>query len=343
MSSGVDIIGDVHGEFEKLEQILELLEYTKDASGTWVPTRKGRTVLFLGDLIDRGPNQRAVLTTVRAMEQVGSARALMGNHELNALLVAQEHPAHLGHTLRSLGESDQPRFQDVFDGDERAEWLEWMLTLPLWLREEGFRAVHACWHKPSIRAIRRALGGNRLRSPNDLAVFAGSLWTTSAEDEQIELAAKGRLFDPIEVILKGPEVCLRDYGLPMFDGTDKPREMARIAWWREGEHRLRHVVELPKGANVAGTDDPYPKIPKDYRLKGKARSYVMGSRRRPIFFGHYWREWPPEVRKDFTKMACCVDFSNKMGKGPLVAYRWNDGDATIKAKRFVATAVPTGV
>jgi len=58
MIEGYDIIGDVHGEADALERLLDKLGYAlKD--GCW--QHRSRQVIFLGDFIDRGPEQKRVL------------------------------------------------------------------------------------------------------------------------------------------------------------------------------------------------------------------------------------------------------------------------------------------
>ena len=81
-SAYYDIIGDIHGYADKLHDLLEKLGYEKTAGVFGHPTRK---VIFLGDFIDRGPQQKQVLDTAMAMVHNHQALAVMGNHELNAL------------------------------------------------------------------------------------------------------------------------------------------------------------------------------------------------------------------------------------------------------------------
>ena len=73
-----DIIGDIHGQYGKLVALLSKMDYVL-SDGVWTPPN-GRMAVFLGDLIDRGPEQIKVLETVRAMCDAGLALCVMGNH-----------------------------------------------------------------------------------------------------------------------------------------------------------------------------------------------------------------------------------------------------------------------
>src|SRR5262249_47488680 len=82
-----DIIGDVHGCFVELVQLLEKLGYepeSVDGSGKphsfAAPT--GRKAVFLGDLVDRGPDSPAVLRLVMGMVAHGRAYCVPGNHDI---------------------------------------------------------------------------------------------------------------------------------------------------------------------------------------------------------------------------------------------------------------------
>jgi protein phosphatase len=80
-----DVIGDVHGCRTELEALLGKLGYTvtRDAAGRAadaVPP-DARTALFLGDLVDRGPDSPGVLRLVMGMVAAGHALAVPGNHE----------------------------------------------------------------------------------------------------------------------------------------------------------------------------------------------------------------------------------------------------------------------
>ncbi|MFI0812348.1 polynucleotide kinase-phosphatase [Streptomyces echinatus] len=70
-----DIIGDIHGCSAELESLLTELGYTDGVHP------QGRTAVFVGDLVDRGPDSPGVLRRVMAMVKSGNALCVPGNHE----------------------------------------------------------------------------------------------------------------------------------------------------------------------------------------------------------------------------------------------------------------------
>ncbi|GAA2652375.1 polynucleotide kinase-phosphatase [Paractinoplanes durhamensis] len=74
-----DIIGDVHGCHAELVALLGKLGY--DTGRADAPHPEGRTAVFVGDLVDRGPDSPGVLRRVMAMVAAGTAICVPGNHE----------------------------------------------------------------------------------------------------------------------------------------------------------------------------------------------------------------------------------------------------------------------
>ncbi|MFG3021455.1 polynucleotide kinase-phosphatase [Streptomyces sp. NPDC048254] len=70
-----DIVGDIHGCASELESLLGKLGY---ADGVHPD---GRTAVFVGDLVDRGPDSPGVLRRVMSMVRSGNALCVPGNHE----------------------------------------------------------------------------------------------------------------------------------------------------------------------------------------------------------------------------------------------------------------------
>jgi polynucleotide kinase-phosphatase len=79
-----DIVGDVHGCADELHELLQELGYAADAGG--VPRHpEGRRVIFVGDLVDRGPKNLDVLRLVMRMHAAGAALCVPGNHDVKLL------------------------------------------------------------------------------------------------------------------------------------------------------------------------------------------------------------------------------------------------------------------
>ncbi|HEY4314435.1 MAG TPA: polynucleotide kinase-phosphatase, partial [Actinomycetes bacterium] len=118
-----DIVGDVHGCREELETLLERLGYdlVRDEAGRPVNAThpEGRKAVFVGDLVDRGPDSPGVLRLVMGMVAAGTAICVPGNHEqklarkLNGRNVQLTHG--LPETLAQL-EAEPP----AFTGEVRA-------------------------------------------------------------------------------------------------------------------------------------------------------------------------------------------------------------------------------
>ena len=219
--SGYDVIGDVHGQADKLEGLLHTMGYRLEG-GSW--RHPERTAVFIGDLIDRGPRQLDSVEIARRMVDEGDALIVMGNHEFNAIAYFTEHPDGRGDTLRTrqgeLGCKNLKQHKEFLDevGDRsplHGDVIEWFATIPLWLELDGVRFIHACWHAESIDVLRPALGpGNTVTS--DVMV------TSSTEGHPH--------FTALENIIKGPEVALPE-GQSYEDKDGNKRHRRRVSWW----------------------------------------------------------------------------------------------------------------
>ncbi|MGA2500875.1 MAG: polynucleotide kinase-phosphatase, partial [Tepidisphaeraceae bacterium] len=76
-----DIIGDVHGCFDELKELLEKLGYAVGDDYSVTPPA-GRKAIFVGDLVDRGPGVVKVLRLVMSMVKAGVALCVPGNHDV---------------------------------------------------------------------------------------------------------------------------------------------------------------------------------------------------------------------------------------------------------------------
>lgn len=114
-----DVIGDVHGCRSELETLLLRLGYelTRDADGRSVGAHhpEGRTAVFVGDLVDRGPDSPGVLRLAMNMVDDGDALCVPGNHENKLVRALKGRTARLTHgldrTMEQL-EKEEPEFRD---------------------------------------------------------------------------------------------------------------------------------------------------------------------------------------------------------------------------------------
>jgi protein phosphatase len=93
-----DLIGDVHGCGDELEELLAALGYGRDEAGVWRHPQE-RKAVFLGDLVDRGPRVPDVLRIVMRMVQAGAALCVPGNHDEKLLRWLRGKKVRIAHGL----------------------------------------------------------------------------------------------------------------------------------------------------------------------------------------------------------------------------------------------------
>lgn len=303
-----DIIGDVHGHADCLVALLERMGY-RHRNGAW--RHVDRTAIFVGDLIDRGPQQRRTLEIVRDMVKEGTARATMGNHEFNAIAWATEDPAKPGDFLRSHDghhAKQHEAFLTQLGKDEREEWVQWFWQLPLWIEEPRLQVVHACWSPKHVEFLRSRLKDGVCLTPEILELGC-------RKDERRD--GEITVYQAIETILKGVEVRLPG-GRSFKDKGGHERFDIRTRWWKPGHLTFEeaHIGPPPD------TKVPEGRIPE---------SALVPAPDRPTFVGHYWLPGDEAVKPQTDRVAC-LDYS-VANNGPLVAYRF-DGETTLAADRF---------
>ncbi len=147
-----DIIPDIHGQAQKLRAALTNLGWQRSGT-TWLHAQPDRQIVFLGDFIDRGPENGEVIRIVRELMDAGRAKAIMGNHELNALHFHTKDPD-TGLPLRPNNQDSTVQHKSFLDefplgARKTKEALGWMKELPLFIEADGFRAIHASNQYPT--------------------------------------------------------------------------------------------------------------------------------------------------------------------------------------------------
>lgn len=173
-----DIVGDVHGCMAELAGLLEKLDYAIDDGVVRPPD--GRRFVFLGDLVDRGPDTVGVLRLAMASVAAGTALCVVGNHDdkfRRALLGRPVKVKHgLAETLEQVGR----------EGDRfRKQASAFIEGLPDHLVLDGGRLVVAHAGLPE------ALHGRSSRRVRDFAMYGLTTGRLDAEGmpERLDWAA----------------------------------------------------------------------------------------------------------------------------------------------------------
>ena len=307
VKQGYDLIGDVHGCALSLKLLLRKLGYSKRSGVYRHPQRK---VIFIGDIIDRGPRVREALHIVRDMVEAGEAEIVMGNHEYNFLCYCT--PAQDGEGfIREHNPRNRRILQETLNqfANHRADqndFLKWILDMPLLIEKDDFRVVHACWHQQLIDRF--------LASYPDARIDEDFLHRSDNHDT-FEWTLLDRL-------LRGTHLRLPE-GEIMVSKDGYRRKFFRTKFWAESPEYYADVVFQP---------DPLPEHVAKTRLTDSDYLDLIhyGRNEKPLFIGHFWRNGEPEP---ITENIACLDYSAvKFGK--LVAYRY-DGEPVVSKERFV--------
>jgi len=304
-----DIIGDTHGHARRLQALLTKLGYSPQA-GVWRhPQRKA---LFLGDFVDRGPEQLETVQMIKAMVETHAALALLGNHEFNAVAFAMEDPTNPGGFLRTHTLKNRNQHQQFLDqvGENSAlhhELLDWFKTLPLAIELDGLRAVHACWHPACLQVAKPWLNDQG-------ALRDDTAWILANRKSSV-------LFTAVETLLKGVQAPL-PHGMFFVDKEGVRRTAVRARWWDRSARtyaELGHLTEDPRHV--------IPSVPVD------ASGMPGYDNAKLVFFGHYWLDGTP---RPIEPQIACLDYSETRTPpvGKMCAYRWL-GETELDPAHFV--------
>jgi hypothetical protein len=340
MEGPLDIVGDVHGEIDALRDLFGVLGY--DAKGRHPA---GRRLVFVGDICDRGPDSIAVMELVGELMDRQLAQCVLGNHELNLLLVSRKEGN--GWYFDEDHDRQEGKFATSRQADtlSRAWIADFIASLPIALNGPSLRVVHACWNNDAIRSVASAteqsvpelysqfehLSTEAMRQDGTLARAAqeqrqhrDALHDPGAAMVFLPALARKnqahQMANPVRILTSGVE---RQTSTPFFS-SGKWRMVERVAWWDEYQDET------------------------------------------PVVIGHYWR-WPvPVDRQIFGKAGTdlfagttveqglgprgnvyCVDYSvgrrfqERLRGGPfltrLAALRWPERSIAFDDGSIVST------
>jgi hypothetical protein len=251
---------------------------------------KGRTAIFLGDIINVGHDNLEVLSIIKSMCDFGSAKCIIGNHEFFLLTLYFENPDFFQKKeIPPTYEIYLPFFREIRNEETFKIIIHWLASLPLAIKTETYAAVHAFWDEEQYKKLWAVSGGT---------MQSGMIAKLYREDKEIRNAA-------IEFVYGRRTV------VPGIKSPDGSHLKFRYAWWnlRPGDSFKKIIVS---SRNYALPDYP---IPISYLRLLQPTIYKY-----PVFFGHYWLKKIPHLTHN---KFCCLDFGGSKG-GKLTAYRFDE-------------------
>lgn len=338
--SPLDIVGDVHGELGALQSLLKAAGYGPSGEHP-----QGRTLVFVGDLIDRGPDSPGVVDLVRRLIEAQRAVAILGNHELNLLRGERKYGNDWFWNEGSERDARFARCVAVTSDAERHDLMGFFAGLPLALSRSDLRVTHAAWHGPSVQALSALRPGSslgeefrRFEALTEAHLEDGG-WLAGADAER----AKWNIHQ-------------QDFDVPMLEATaycDEVRQMSNpIRVITSGVERRADRPFFTSG---------------QWRFAERVRWWSEYAEDVPVVVGHYWRQYVAIDRADLGKgdpdlfdgippaswlgrhgRVFCIDYSvggryqerlsGKLGaRTRLALMRWPERDLVFETGEVVKT------
>lgn len=300
-----DIIGDVHGNAGLLGKCLVRMGYRKSNNSFSHPERKA---VFVGDFINRGHESRKTLHIIRSMTENGDAYAILGNHEIYAIIYSLKQSNGI-----SIAKNDNELSYTVSNTliefskypEEWKSFRKWLRTLPLYLDFGSVRVVHACWDNSSIGLLNEALIGQRIEK----SVF-----------REIYRNPSSRIGKAVWQTTKGIDFVF-PHDIRIKDNKGVFHRSFRMNWWDSPAGKTFEQISFESKfrfpdytvpAEILPEIDPYPE---DAPI---------------VFFGHYCRRNGPHILRS---NVCCLDSCIASSK-VLTSYSYN-GEIELDPKNLL--------
>lgn len=325
---GFDIIGDVHGEYVALLNLFNKLGY-RMVDGIYQHP-DFRIPIFVGDIIDKGPNIRETLQLVKAMVDKKKAICIMGNHEYNAINFWELDRTnkmcgyYRSHTHKNILQHLKTITDFVGRSEEWEEYRQWMTSMPPILEMPQFRVVHACFH-PSINEFyKQAKKEAEVSTPGQLMISVSRQKVSWTIDNT-------PVHKILETTLKGSKIKLPD-GITINDKYGEPRDKYRPRWWINPQKATHSQYMGNENYEKLSSKDmvTMEKMPIDLSKIDPVFWNGYGEDEKPIFVGHYDLSSANPIQ---ANNVCCLDH-----KGKLTAYRY-DNESILTPDKLVSVSI----
>ncbi len=312
--SGIDFIGDTHGQAERHETLLRVMDYEKVPGKHLYRHPDARMVIYLGDAINRGGQQRSNLAIHRTMVEEADAQMAMGNHEFKAIAYARKfNDGYLrSHSDEHVAEHAIFLYEFPLGSSQHRDAIRFFETLPIYIRTKSFNAVHAFWSAAAIKTIQPHLH----KKTHTLKESAYNLYGRQKEQPD---KPEGPFKKSLDLLLKGPSFQLPP-GVTVTKTSGEIKDETRIFWWLKDEDPLATLADHgDQFVNQLESKD----VQDFYAFKNQFR-YAS---QRPLFIGHYNLQTEAEVG---ASSVACLNYKDK-----ICAYRWNEGDKSLDSAKLV--------
>lgn len=262
-SGPLDIIGDIHGEYDALLALLAHLGY-----GTGGAHPQGRTLVFVGDYCDRGPNSPDVLALVQSVVQSGRAVAVLGNHEINLLREDAKDGSGWFFDARMALDHDKYAPYQRPTSQQRLDIVAFLSSLPIALERPDLRVVHAAWQESQIEAVRHLpLGSVRDEYEH---------WEQVARQQAYKTALDERMNEELE-----------QWGYGLENSQRQPPFLHAHAEFEANKQMLNPLKVLTSGVEHKGSAPFYSGG--KWRFAERVAWWETYTDATPVVVGHYWR------------------------------------------------------
>lgn len=333
----IDIIGDIHGEYDSLLNLIQNLGYKKNQKHP-----ENRKIVFVGDFCDRGPKSVETIFLIKELIESNLAYAVLGNHEIN--LLNNDIKDGSGWFFESRLQSDSKFYSPftIANAAQKIEIVSFLSTLPIAVYRDDIRIIHATWHQESIDKIKN-------KKTNELM----QLLKESKSDIQ-KHAKKTKIWSEYQKDLQKWHKNLEDIDNP-------PPFLDSVASFDALERELNPIKVLTSGMEEKASKAFFSG--NRWRFSDRTPWWNKYYDQTPVVIGHYWRLFNPEQHSfksrysrlfastasnawhGALKNVFCVDYSvgaTWRNRGPnngfrLAALRWPESKIVFDSGDVVET------
>lgn len=328
MGKGYDLVGDVHGRYTALEELVSDLGYRIRADGAFEHKDGDRQLIFVGDTVNKGPDNRAVVDALRASQQAGTAEVILGNHEFFNICYARQDAD--GQFIAPHNEKSE-RFlrtfltEFPFGSQAHSDVVDWMESLPVYIQKGDLAVAHAMHGQQDMMTLQSSLDFRNALTPNAFDRYAAGkndhLRHVDSDQSDFYMAMERLLYG---VSVRSPDDLVEQ-------GYTK---RLRLNWW-EGANA--NPVRLLGLESAKLDQELVTDLSAKLRRLKMDEGHALNVPDQLLAFGHYCLPQAPHV---VSEKALCLDFNGEDGQHVLTGYRFNEGDDAFYDEQMVHVDAP---